>query len=326
MEDVASLAGVSTMTVSRILRRPEKVNAETTKLVRRAMKTLGYVPNQIAGSLSARTTPIVAVVVPTVAHSIFADTVQGISDGLRSHGFQILLGCTNYDPAEEISLITNLTAWRPSGIVITSVRAGAGALRSFRSLRIPVVETWDITKDPQDVVVGFSHFDAGYAMTKYLFEKGYRRIAFARGQTGDMRSVSRAKGYRAATRQFGLPDGLNFAFDYSFSTAGGADALRRILDQRADPDAIFFSVDTVALGALYECQRLGIAVPRQLAIAGFGDFDEARVAFPSLTTVRVPRYEIGTEAARLLLARMSGELLPNTRVDLGFEIVARDSA
>ncbi|SFN52390.1 LacI family DNA-binding transcriptional regulator [Variovorax sp. OV329] len=327
MADVARAAQVSVMTVSRVLRGAMYVDEGTGEKVKAAAAKLGYVPNRLAGSLSSRSTAIVAAIVPTIANSLFADTVQGLSDELGRRGIQLMLGCSAYDPELENSLISTTVSWRPAGIVAVPVRENRAELALLPARGVPVIEVWDIDSKPVDACVGYSNFQAAYAMTRHLHEQGYRRIAFVRSsRTGDIRTANRSRGYATAVEEFELAPGLHFEIDYPLATSGGVIAMRWLLERKLGLDAVFFSNDIVAIGALYECRRRRIAVPRNLAIAGFGDFDEASVCVPALTTVRVPRYEIGRRAAEMLVARLDGKSTRSRRVDLGFELVRRESA
>lgn len=327
MADVAREAQVSAMTVSRVLRGAMYVDEATGEKVKAAAAKLGYVPNRLAGSLSSRSTAIVAAIVPTIANSLFSDTVQGLSDELGRRGIQLMLGCSSYNPELEHALISTTASWRPAGIVAVPVRADRAALALLPARGVPVVEVWDVDSKPVDTCVGYSNYQAAYAMTRYLHSRDYRRIAFVRSaRTGDLRTTNRSRGYAAAVEEFGLAPGLEFEIDYPLATSGGVSAMRWLLEQKLALDAVFFSNDIVAIGALYECRRRRIAVPRSLAIAGFGDFDEASVSVPALTTVRVPRYEIGRRAAQLLVARLEGKRARTRRLDLGYELVRRESA
>jgi len=327
MIDVARVAQVSVMTVSRVMRGEAYVDDGTADKVRTAAAKLGYVPNRLAGSLKSRSTAMVAAIVPTISNSLFADTVQGLSDTLRADGIQLMLGCSSYDTEIERTLVDTIASWRPAGVVVVPIGEVRRTLAAHSNRGAPIVEVWDVDSSPIDMMVGYSNYDAGFAMTRHLHARGHRRVAFVRSmRTGDVRSLYRSRGYAAAVAQFGLEPGLSFEIDYPLATSGGVAAMRWLLEQRIEVDAVFFSNDIVAIGALYECRRRGIDVPGRLAITGFGDFDEAAVCVPSLTTVRVPRYEIGCEAARLLVDRLQGRPPEASRIDLGFTLVERDSA
>lgn len=333
MQDVARVAGVSTITVSRVLRTPDKVREGTRDRVQAAVRDLGYVPDQVAGSLSSRESRLVAALVSTLAGSIFASTVDGLARSLREADHQLLLGTTEYSTASEEALISTALSRRPDGIVLTSGEHTGSARTMLLNAGIPVVEVWELPEDPIDMAVGFSNHEAGRAMTLHLHRTGRRRIGFiggsrpARAADGDRRGRLRRQGYEAVLAECGLgeprlaPDPADGTM-----TERGARDLAAILDRWPDTDAVFCSSDSAALGAISEARRRGLSVPGDLAIAGFGDFEFAGEFGLGLTTVRIPGAAIGAEAGRLLLARKRGERVAERRVDLGFEIVPRTTA
>lgn len=326
MDEVARLAGVSTSTVSRALRAPGAVSDDLAVKVRSAVDRLGYVPNLMAGGLAAARGRTVGVVVPSILNSFFAGTVDTLSSLLSSAGWQVLDGSADYSEAREEGLVEAFLAWSPAAMVLTGLRHSERTVRLLRAARIPVVEMWDVSEAPIDIAVGFSHREAGRAMTHYLVERGRRRIVFVGAMmTSDQRAAQRARGYREAVTAAGLPATV-IDLPGRSSVAMGGPALSDLLAQQVEMDALYFSNDVLALGALFECQRRGIVVPERLAIAGFGDLDFAASCVPPLTTIRPPREAIGRETAAILLARFAGQTHLRRAVDLGFTLQARQSA
>jgi LacI family gluconate utilization system Gnt-I transcriptional repressor len=328
MSEVAAAAGVSAMTVSRVLRTPGKVSRQTSERVEAAIRQLGYVPDEAAGALASRRSRIVAALVSTLGGSVFASTVDGLSQTLREAGYQLLLAATNYTPEIEADFIAAILARRPDGLVMTSTEHTAAANRLLRGAGIPIVELWELPKKPVDSAVGFSNRAAGRAMTEFLAASGRQRIGFiGRSALSDTRGQLRRAGYEDALTQLGrtpriaTPDGLG-----TDDPRAGALGLTEILTQWKDTDAVFCSSDSVALGALSEARRRGIAVPQDIAIAGFGDFEMASEHGLALTTVRVPGFSIGEEAARVILQRGEGEARGKRVFDVGFQIVRRMTA
>lgn len=323
IQDVAKAAGVSAITVSRALRQPERVAQPTRAAVQRAIDRLGYVPDLVAGALASRKSRVVGAIVPTIAGAMFADTVQGMSDALHGEGYELLLGAHGYDLAEEQALVQAFVGRRADGLILTGAQHAPETRRLLAAAGAPVVETWDLGRRPIDMTVGFSNFRAAKAMARHLVERGYRRIAFVSGVLrGHDRSRPRRDGFRA-----GLSGGPASLLELQAAGAdmrGGAAAIVELLARRPDLDAAFFVNDVMAAGALLECRRRGWAAPGRIAIAGFGDFEVAEAA--GLTTVRISGYEIGRRAALMLAARLSGQTVSPATVDLGFEIVARESA
>jgi len=327
MEDVARIAGVSAITVSRVLRTPDKVNAETRARVAAAIGALGYVPNLAAGTLKSDRSGIVAAIVPTLQNSIFAETVQGLSDALSEEGYQLLIANSGYSTAAEESLVTAFLGRQPDGLVLTGVHHSPALATRLARIGLPVVETWDMTPAPIDMVVGFSNFEAARQMTHALAARGYRRIAFAGvAPESEWRSAQRQAGYMRALAELGLSPHVLTVTTTGLAIHGGAAVLAALPAREPGLDAVFYANDVLAFGGLTHCRRIGWQVPGDLAIAGFGDFEIARESIPALTTVRIPAFAIGQSAARMILDHLAGRTVAPRLLDLGFEIVMRESA
>jgi LacI family gluconate utilization system Gnt-I transcriptional repressor len=326
MEEVARRAQVSTATVSRALRKPDSVSDETRARVLRVIREAGYVPNLVAGSLASTRTNVIAAIVPTIGNPVFAETIDSMSEVLRAAGLHLLLGNSGSSLSDEESLIATFLARRPDGIFIHGGIHTAETKRLLRNAGIPVVETGNLRDDPLDMIVSYSNFSAAKAMTSYLIEKGYRRVAFVSASTvNNDRARARQRGYKAALRKHGLAEDPRLIVETSLGFREGAEALVHLRAVDSSIDAIFFSGDAFAAGALNECLRQGIAVPGKIAIAGFDDQKIAAETVPALTTVHVPRREIGRRAAELLLTRLNGQPVEKPIVDVGFRVIERQS-
>jgi DNA-binding LacI/PurR family transcriptional regulator len=324
IDEVARLAGVSPITVSRALNTPEKVSEQTRVAVLKAVEDTGYIPNRLAGSLASNRNRTVGVIIPTILNSIFADKVQGLSDVLTPAGYQLLLGQSGYSPDAEADLVAAFLSQSPSGLVLTGGGHSARTLAMLGRSDVAVVETWMELEKPIDMQVGFSNEAAAFAVVEHLFDAGYRQIALVVAPVADNdRALERRVGFRRAIETLGLPSPAPER-EAMFSFRNGAQALTSILADHPQTDAIFFANDILAVGALLECRRRGIRVPEDLGIAGFDDLEIAAEIVPALTTVAVPRYEIGTESARLLLERLNGSD-DAAHIDVGFKIIVRGS-
>jgi LacI family gluconate utilization system Gnt-I transcriptional repressor len=319
MEDVARVAGVSMITVSRALNAPGKLAPATLARVRAAIERLRYVPNLMAGSLASNRSRIVAAIVPTIANSIFSDTIDGLARVLAEHRYQLLLGQTHYRVDEEAALVDAFLGRRVDGLVLTGVAHARGVRARVRRAGVPVVETWDLTARPIDMLVGFSNRAAGAAAARYLVDKGYRTLAFIGGV--DDRSAARLAGYRDSARVSGIRNVPAALLPVPSSPADGSAALASLL-ARGAPRAVFCSNDILAAGALFECQRRHIDVPERLAVMGFADLPIAAGIEPSLTSVQVRAPAMGARAGTMLMRRLAGDPTPERIVDLGFAVVA----
>ncbi len=323
MEDVARAAGVSMVTVSRALNTPEKVAAGTLAAVRAAIERLRYVHNLTAGSLASKRSRIVAAIVPTIASSIFSDTVDGLAQALAPHRYQLLLGQSGYREDEERALIAAFLGRGVDGLLLIGVKHARGVRATLRRAGIPVVETWDLTPRPIDMLVGFSNHDAGRAAARHLIGRGHRPLGFIGGS--DDRSASRLAGFRAEARAMGLVDVALAQVPAPSSVSDGRSALSRLMDAAAPPRAVFCTNDMLAAGALFECQRRGIAVPGRVALMGFADLPIAASMEPALTTVQVRARAMGQRAGELMIGRLTGGPERTRVVDLGFAVIERAS-
>lgn len=327
VREIAKRVGVAPMTVSRVLSNPEMVSPATRAKVLEAIEQAGFVPNRLASSMRGNGR-MIGTVVPPLINSGIADQVQGMSDGCQEGGYSMLLVQGEFTLEGEESSIRTLLGWRPAGMILQSFVQSETARQLLVSSGSPVVEISEIKgRKPLDMVVGVSNFETAYAMTMHLAAKGYKRIGFVSTPIhGNDRLQQRRTGYHAALGELGFENHADLEVEVPITAQGGAQALITLTDRHHDIDAIFFSSDTLAVGAVQECHRRGWAIPGRIAIAGYGDMDLASQLFPPLTTVRVDRYEMGRRAARQLLDRLGGNLKLPTITSLGFEIVDRDSA
>jgi LacI family gluconate utilization system Gnt-I transcriptional repressor len=327
VREIAQRAGVAPMTVSRVISNPEMVSPETRARVLAVIEEAGFVPNRMASSMR-RSGRIIGSVVPPLINSGIAEQVQGMSDECQQGGYSMLLVQGEFTPEAEDRSIRTLLGWRPAGLILQSFVQSDVARQLILSTEVPVVEISEVKgRTPLDMAVGVSNFETAHAMTMHLAAKGYRKIGFVSTPIhGNDRLQQRRTGYHAALRQLGFLNQPDLEVEVPITAEGGARALALLTARHADIDAIFFSSDTLAVGAVQECHRRGWSIPGRIAIAGYGDADIAAQLFPPLTTVRVKRYEMGRRAARQLLDRLAGKENLTTITNLGFEIVDRESA
>ena len=307
MADIAKAVGVSPMTVSRAFRQDTSVGEETRKKILMIAEEMGYVFDSTASNLRSQRTGFVAVTIPSLNNSNFADTVRGLNEIVQAAGLQVLLGYTNYDVDEEERLIEQLLRRRPEAMVVTGGRHTDRARRLLEGAGIPVVETWDIPQSPVGYTVGFSNADAMGRMVEHLQSAGARRLAFIGGDDeGDTRGADRRQGFVAAAKRSGLGYELVSVGPPPVSMREGAQAMAGVLDAGQQIDAVACVSDLAAFGALTECQRRGVSVPDDLMIAGFGAYDISEAALPGLTTMDAHSLTIGCKAGELLAALLRG--------------------
>jgi LacI family gluconate utilization system Gnt-I transcriptional repressor len=326
--DVARHADVSAMTVSRVLREPTKVSRNVRQRVERALREVGYVPNRLAQGLrSASRTKLVACIVPSLQNSLFSQTIQGMSDALRREGLNLMVGDSARSASEEEKLIEAFLAQRPCAFILHETVHTTRARRLLSQSGLPVVEVGDLAGRPVDMVVSYSNAAAANAMTRYLIERGHRRIAFVTvPAAGNIRARQRRKGYEAALRAAEIGSDDRLILETEGNYVHGGHAVVALRERVANIDAVFFAGDVLAIGALLECARRRWRVPKDIAIASFDDFEVTATIEPRLTALDIPRYTIGRTAAELIVKRLSGDGTAGpTRIDVMFRLIEGSS-
>ena len=324
LRDVAKLAGVAPITASRAVNTPDQVSPEVLKKVQDAVARTGYVPNRVAGGLASSRSRLIAALVPSIVVSVFVETIETLNNTLFEAGYQLMLGQTGYSPEREAALLEAIIGRRPDGIFLTGLMQSSKGRTRLLASGIPVVETWDLTPTPIDMLIGFSHSDIGREVAHFLMAKGRTRFSLIRAD--DERGVRRATAFQNAVAQRGFTGAVVDNVGSSRTLKSGREALSRILLQAPETDAVFCSSDLIALGVLTEALARGIAVPQRLSIVGFGDVPYVADMVPALTTVHINGGDIGRKAADYLITRAEGRFVEHPIVDVGFSIVQRDSA
>ena len=327
LSDVAAHAGVSAVTASRVLRRPEMVSAELRQRVENAVQALAYVPNHLASALASARTGTIGVLVQSLTNGVFIDYLKALHDAFLPAGFQVMVLNSRYIPEEEDRAIATLLSQHSEAMILAGIDQSDHARRMLEQAGIPVVQTMETTDDPIDICIGCSQREAGRAATRYLIERGHRRVGHIRARL-DPRSRRRYEGYRQAMEEASIdPTQLIASSTQPSTVALGAELFREILQREPAIEAIFTCNDDLALGALFECQRRGIRVPEDVSIIGFNDLEFCASAFPTLSSVATPRYEMAKRAAEIVvrIIRGDGKRPQERTIDLGFKVMERDS-
>ena len=319
LHDVAREAGVSTITASRALNNPGMVSEHTIERVRAAVQKTGYVPNLLAGGLKSNRSMTVAGLVTAVSVPQFLPTLRALTETLEAGGYHFLMGETGYTKAREEKLLSAVISRRPDGIVSTGQIESPAARKLLKRTGIPVVETWDLSEHPLDMMVGFSHLKVGSAIAGFFLSKGWRRFGIATGN--DHVATMRCEGFRATVGR----DVPTAVIPAPSSVEVGRRAMAELLQKDPKIEAVYCSSDGYALGAMIEAQSRGLRIPDDVAICGFGDADFAAHLLPSLTTVQVDGEDMGRQAAKLIIDRCAGRPIESPVIDLGFRIVERQS-
>jgi LacI family transcriptional regulator, gluconate utilization system Gnt-I transcriptional repressor len=326
LTEVAKLAGVSPITVSRFFRSPEALSAGKRVRVESAANELGYVPNLAARALASQRTEVIGVLIPSLTNSVFSDVLRGIYDALDGSRYSIQLANTRYSIFQEEKLLRLFLAQKPTGLIVTGINQTAESRSIMESVACPIVQIMETGPEPIDMMIGFSHYEAAKAAVSHLFEQGYRRIGFL-GARMDPRVQRRLEGYQAAMNDAALFDPRRVVTTATPSsvTLGGT-LFADLLAKAPDIEAVFCGNDDLALGALFECQRRHMSVPEQMAIVGFNDLEYMSATVPTLTSIRTNRYEMGRDAAVMVIEAVEGRRPEQPVVDLGFSVMKRQSS
>ncbi|MFZ6732707.1 LacI family DNA-binding transcriptional regulator [Undibacterium sp. Ji42W] len=330
IHDVARVAGVGSITVSRYFKQPALVSATLSQRIAVAVKSLNYLPNLAAGGLKSAHARIVGMVIPNISGPIFAHTIQSFSDVLTAHGYQLLLASSYFSVEQEEAAVRTFLGWSPAALVVTGQYHTKGTVQLLNAANIPVVETWDYQPRRKYMQVGFSHEEVGKQAARYLLKKGYKRIAFVQNSVaGDESAIDRRDGYACIMREAGLEPWF-FLPTAATPFDAGKQAMEALATrERNAAEAIIFANDNLAASAILAGQRAGIRMPEQCAIVGFGDYAMSSMLLPSLTTIRPPAKEIG-EIAALRILQSLGEVAASDKVQrlnlLQCEMLERESA
>ena len=323
MDDVASLAGVSTSTVSHVLNGTRKVSPASVQAVQRAIQALGYIPNTLARSLARSSTSTIGVAISALSNHYFSETVHAIETECAKHGYMMLFVDTHDDPEQELRVVTALHHRRVDGVILAPSN-DSRALEYLRNNQIPAVLV-DRMMSAHFDQVGVENAQSTQALIAHLIAHGHRRIGFIAGRTGFSTTDERVAGYKAALQAAGL------AFDPQLLVNGGSNteparqATVQLLGLSAPPTAIVAGNNLMTLGAMHALRDAQLDVPGQMALVGFDDFDWADFFVPRLTLIAQPVNDLGARAVHLLLQRMATPDAPPQSVRLAPSLQLRNS-
>ena len=313
LRDVSEAAGVSEMTVSRVLRNRGDVSVNTRTRVLEAAKRLGYVPNKIAGALASQRVNLVAVIIPSLSNMVFPEVLTGVSDGLEGTPLQPVVGVTNYSPEREESVLYEMLSWRPSGVILAGLEHSDAARAMLLNAGIPIVEVMDVDGLAVDSVVGISHIRAGREMASAIVASGYRRIGFlGTMMPHDHRARKRMEGFEAGLAEAGLCLADREFYNGGSALLKGREMTAAILQRNPDLDFLYYSNDMIGAGGLLFCLEAGIDIPGRLGLAGFNGVDLLDGLPRRLATMDAGRLDIGRRAAAIIAAQTQF----GTRVEL----------
>lgn len=318
LQDIANHLGITKMTISRYLRNPNTVALETQEKIATAIEQFGYIPSRAPDILSNAKSRAIGVLVPSLTNHVFADVIKGIEEITDEAGYQTMLAHYGYSEQKEEQRIESLLSYHVDGLILSENHHSPRTLKMLEIANIPVIEIMECAELGIQQVIGFNNIMAAYAMVETMIVRGHKNIVYFSARM-DKRTRLKMQGYEQAMQKHGLmPYSLITQEASSFSL--GAQQLHQALQEQPDLDGIFCTNDDLAIGAIFECQRLGINIPKQIAIAGFHGHNVGQSMTPQLATVITPRLEIGRLAAQELLNRLHGIPQQSAMINLGYQI------
>lgn len=318
LQDIANHLGITKMTISRYLRNPDTVAPETQVRIAQAIEHFGYIPNKAPDMLSNAKSRAIGVLLPSLTNAVFADVLKGIEIVTDKANYQTMLAHYGYSLEKEEQRIESLLSYSIDGLILSENQHTARTLKMLEVAGIPVIEIMDTSELGIEQVVGFDNISAAQAMVETMILRGYKNIAYFSARQ-DKRTLLKMQGYEKAMKKHKLKTKV-ISSEAPSSFTMGAEFLQQALKDYPEINGIFCTNDDLAIGALFECQRLGISVPEQMAIAGFHGHDVGQSLTPQLATVITPRLEIGQVAAQELLNRINQIPQQSRIIDLGYDI------
>jgi len=309
LSHIAEAAGVSKMTVSRVLRDVDGFSEATREKVLREVERSGYLPNRIAAALGPSSeSTLVGICVPRLSSHFFGVVLESVDRTFQRLGYQTIIGSHNQQVEEEELWLKSILEWRPAGVLLSSKHHSNGTIKLLTGAGIPIVEFWNLNTSPLNMSVGFNEFDSGFDMARHALLKGYKKAAFL-GAIQDWESdrLDRFKGFEKCFNRGGGTIVRKEKLNDIPGFYAGFYGTENLLNRMQDIDMIYYQDDTMALGGLAWCQRKGVRVPDDIGIAGWGGHEAASILVERLTTTEVPMQKIGTLSAELLVSKLRQE-------------------
>ncbi len=325
LESVAALAGVSTATVSRVLNENRNVHPDNKKKVLAAVRSLGYVPNPAARALASLKFQRIAVIVPTLRHSLYARMIEELQRCLHRSRYNLLVFSYDYDLELEVEQVKAALSGGVDGFILIGNKHRRGLWAAIEAFRVPFVTTLVAKSVRGGAAVGFDNRTCGALLANHLLDLGHRDFAVIAGLTRpNDRAAERLRGILDALSDRGVKVPGARIIEVPYSIESGRQAMSAILEQSARPTAVICGNDAIAFGAFLETQARKVTVPGELSIGGFGDLEISRLSSPRLTTVRLPAEDIANAAGEAIVSRIEGEAYPNV-TEFELSLVVRES-
>ncbi|MED3383367.1 LacI family DNA-binding transcriptional regulator [Bacillus subtilis] len=325
IRDVATKAGVSVATVSRVINNKGQATPETVTKVLEVIKELGYKPNVVARSLTSRKSNTIALFVPTISNPFFPELARGVEDVAHSYGFNIFLCNTDDERTKMKNYLDSLRDRYVDGIIINSLNLTNEDLEQLHSHGIPAVTLDRTFSTHKFSSITVKHRLGAQLATKHLIDIGCKRIGLIRGPEDDSTAVQRMWGYRDCVKEYDWFDQTWMALG-DFSVKSGYLCMKELFQRHPDIDGVFASNDLMAIGLLKAAYEWGRKVPDELSIVGFDGIDMSQYTIPPISTIRQPIYEMGRMAMEELMRLMREPSSNFIKKELDVELILRESS
>jgi LacI family transcriptional regulator len=301
IKEIAKIANLSAMTVSRALNDSPRVKAETRQKVLRIAKQLGYRPNRIARSLVSKRSNLISLMVADIKNQYFAELARGIEDSARKNGYNVIFCSTDYDPQILESSVRLMLEVGVDGFILAAVRLKEPIVEELAAQRFPMVLVNRELASQKATSVVIDNHEGAYLVVEHLIKCGYRRIGIITGSLDVSTGLERFEGYKKALLNHGIEYHEEYASKGPFTRAHGYQAAKQMLTLKRPPQAIFAASDNIALGVMNAAGSMHLKIPADLALVGFDDTEFSSHPRIELTTVSQKKYEMGSLSVHMLI-------------------------
>ncbi|NUN70181.1 MAG: LacI family DNA-binding transcriptional regulator [Bacteroidetes bacterium] len=302
--DVASKAGVSIATVSRVLNGSDKVKAKTREKVLAVINEMKYAPNPAARGLIMKKTEAIGLLLPDLHGEFFSEIIRGADEAVQQQGYHLIVSSSHNDP-NEIEAALRFMRGRVDAIVLMSPQVNSEILLENLPKGLPIVLLNCRTDNTHYDTIVIDGYGGAKEMTNYLLDLGHRRIAVITGGENNLESEERLRGYRAAMTDRNFTPARTLEFTGNFTEISGYEAVKQILALKHHPTAIFAFNDSMAIGAIKALREEGLRIPSDISVCGFDDIPVGKYISPSLTSVHVPISDLGAMAINRVFDRLT---------------------
>jgi LacI family transcriptional regulator len=325
IKEIAKLANVSIATVSRALNDDKKVKASTKKIIKSIADELNYNPNLLARSFVTKKSNIIGLVMPDIFGEFFMEVIRGVDEVCYNHGYYTMVTSSHSNRSMVEAIVDYMSKGIVGGLILMTPLVEDDVKKTLASSKIPLIVISGKSELQKWDSISIDNFNGAYSVVDYLAEKGYKKIAHITGPQKNNDSIQRELGYRQALKHNGIEINKSWIVTGDFTINGGQAACETLMKLENPPEVIFASNDMMAIGCYVAARNLKLKIPVDFAVAGFDDIFVSQFLNPRLTSVHVPIYELGTNAAQILINRMNGSNDPIQNVKILTELVVGGS-